>query len=184
MKSPDSYTRTAVVLHWLVALLILCAFPLGYYMSDLPLSPLKLRLYAYHKWLGMSALLLIVARSLWRLAYRPPQLPASMPYWQQRTAHFVHHGMYLLMLAVPLSGWLMTSALGVPVVWLGVLRLPDLVAKNKALGDLLVTVHASLNYALLALIAVHVAASLHHHFSKHDGTLARMLPFLKQEAER
>lgn len=176
----NTYTRTAVMLHWLVALAILCAFPLGLYMSDLKLSPQKLQLYSYHKWLGITALLLVVARLLWRAGHRPPPLPTIMPRWQQLAAHGVHHVLYLLMIMVPLSGWLMSSALGVSVVWFGVLPLPDLVGRDKQLGELLKEVHGALNYTLLTLVIIHVAAAVKHQFIERDGTLTRMLPFLKQ----
>lgn len=168
------YTRTAIMLHWLVALLIFAAFPLGVYMHDLPLSPARLRLYSYHKWLGVTVFLLAVLRILWRAGHRPPPLPDAMPHWQQAASHAVHHLLYVLTLAVPLSGWLMSSAKGFQTVWFGVLPLPDLVGKDKALGEALAIVHQSLNFALLALVALHVAAALKHHFIDRDGVLLRM----------
>ncbi len=175
------YTRTAVALHWLTALLIFGNFPLGLYMADLHLSPLKLRLVSYHKWIGIGVLLVAVLRLLWRAAHRPPPLVAGMPRWQEIAAHATHHVLYLLLLAVPLSGWLMSSALGVPVVWFGVLPLPDLVGKNKELGEVLKVVHEGLNYTLLAVVAVHVAGAVKHQVVDRDGTLARMLPFLAKD---
>lgn len=179
--SAGRYTRTAVALHWAVALLICAAFPLGLYMHELPLSPQRLRLYSYHKWIGITVLLLAVLRLAWRAGHRPPALLPGMPRWQEIAAHGVHHALYLLMLAVPLSGWLMSSALGFPVVWFGVLPLPDLVAKDKELGEVLKLVHEGLNYALLLAVAAHVAGALKHHFVDRDATLARMLPFLEKE---
>jgi len=175
------YTRTAIALHWLIALIVFGLFPLGFYMHDLPLSPYKLQLYSYHKWAGMTVLLLAVLRVLWRLTHRPPPFVPGLPRWQAFVAHVVHHGLYLLVLAVPVSGWMMSSALGFPVVWFGVLPLPDLVAKNKELGELLKLVHAVLNYGLLLLVFAHITAALLHHMVDRDGTLARMLPFLDKE---
>jgi cytochrome b561 len=171
------YTRTAIALHWLIALLIICNFPLGLYMSDLHLSPLKLRLYAYHKWNGIVILALVILRLLWRSTHRPPPLPARQAPWERRLAQGVHHALYLLILVVPVSGWLMTSALGVPVVLFGVLPLPDLIGKNKELGDALKTVHSGLNYTLLAAFILHVAGALKHRFVDRDETLSRMSPF-------
>ena len=179
--STARYTHTAVVLHWLIALLIFGAFPLGLYMADLPLSPFKLRLYSYHKWIGMSALLLAVLRLLWRATHRPPPLVAGMPRWQEIAAHATHHLLYLLMVAVPLSGWLMRSALGFPVVWFGVLPLPDLVGKDKQLGEALKLVHEGINYAMLLLLVAHVGGAVKHHMFERDETLVRMLPFLGKE---
>ena len=181
MKQALNYTRTAVLLHWLTALAILCAFPLGVYMHELPLSPRKLQLYSYHKWIGISVLVMTVARLLWRTLHRPPPLLAGMPRWQEIAAHAMHHGLYLLLLAVPLSGWLMSSALGITVVWFGVLPLPDLVGKDKELGELLKQVHETINYTLLLLVLIHASAAIQHHVFERDGTLQRMLPFLKRE---
>ncbi|QEL64827.1 cytochrome b561 [Oryzomicrobium terrae] len=168
-----TYTRTAILLHWLVALLIFAAFPLGMYMADLPFSPNKLQLFSYHKWIGITVLLLVAIRLAWRATHAAPPAPAG-PRWQQVAATAVHHLLYVLMLVVPLSGWLMSSAKGFQTVWFGVLPLPDLVAKDKALGDLLREVHELLNYTLLALVAAHVGAALKHHFIDKDGLLDRM----------
>ena len=174
------YTRTAIGLHWLVALLIFSAFPLGVYMHDLPLSPDKLRLYSYHKWMGITVLMLAAIRLSWRITHRPPPLPATMPAWERLAAQSVHLLLYVLLFAIPLSGWLMSSAKGFQTVWFGVLPLPDLVGKDKELGDLLKEVHESLNFALLGLVVAHVAGALKHHFIERDDILARMLPFLRR----
>lgn len=168
------YTRVAIVLHWLIAVLIFCTFPLGLYMSDLPLSPARVKLFSYHKWIGITILALAILRLGWRSFHRPPPLPATMPRWQQVASHALHYLFYLFLLVVPLSGWLMSSAKGFQTVWLGILPLPDLVSKDKALGELLTEVHESLNWMLLVLVCVHVAAALKHHFIDRDGLLLRM----------
>ncbi|MFH2210692.1 MAG: cytochrome b [Pseudomonadota bacterium] len=175
---PDRYTHTAIALHWLTALLIVALFPLGVYMADLVLSPLKLKLISYHKWLGVTVFLLLLLRLAWRLGHKPPPLPDSMPLWQRHAANGLHLVLYLLLFAIPLSGWLMSSAKGFQTVYLGVLPLPDLIGKDKALGDLLREVHEVLNMTLLVMLLAHVAAALRHHFIERDGILARMLPFL------
>jgi cytochrome b561 len=167
------YTRTAIALHWLMALLIFSAFPLGVYMHDLPLSPTKLQLFSYHKWIGITILLAAAARLAWRFTHPAPAM-LDMPRWQQVAAHGIHHLLYLLLFAVPLSGWLMSSAKGFQTVWFGVLPLPDLVGKNKELGDLLKEVHEMLNFGLLLLVGAHIAGALKHHFVERDDTLRRM----------
>jgi cytochrome b561 len=177
---PLRYTRTAIALHWLTALLVVAAFPLGVYMADLALSPLKLKLISYHKWLGVTVFLLLLLRLAWRIGHVPPPLPDSMPLWQRQAAHGLHLVLYLLLFAIPLTGWLMSSAKGFQTVYLGVLPLPDLIAKDKALGDGLRQVHEMLNLTLLVLLLAHVAAALKHHFIERDGILARMLPFLEK----
>jgi len=175
----DHYTHTAVILHWVIALLIFTTFPLGVYMHDLPLSPDMLRLFSYHKWIGVTIFMLAVLRILWRTTHLPPPLPAAMPTWEKLAAKVVHYLLYTLIFAIPLSGWLMSSAKGVQTVWFGVLPLPDLVSKNKELGELLQEVHESLNFLMLALVIAHIGGAIKHHFIEHDDILARMLPFLK-----
>ncbi|MDP1929611.1 MAG: cytochrome b [Thiobacillus sp.] len=174
MSSNLRYTTLAIVLHWLVALLIFVGFPLGVYMQDLPLSPTKLQLYSYHKWIGITVLLLAGLRVVWRLTHRPPPLPDSVVRWQRQVSAVVHGLLYVLILAIPLSGWLMSSAKGFPVVWFGVVPLPDLVGKDKALGELLVGVHQVLNFTLLGLVILHVGAALKHHFIERQPFLQRM----------
>jgi len=181
MNTPDAtYTRTAISLHWLVALAIAGTFALGLYMHELPLSPQKLKFYAWHKWAGVTIFLLVVLRLGWRHAYRPPALPDGMVAWQRRAAAVTHALLYLLMLAVPLSGWLMSSAKGFQTVWFGVLPLPDLVGKDEVLGDLLKVIHETLNFVMAGLVAAHLGAALKHHFVDRDDVLTRMLPFLSR----
>ena len=170
------YTATAKSLHWLMALLLMGLLVLGFYMHDLPLSPEKLQLYAWHKWAGVTAFLLVWLRLFWRATHRPPALPASMPRHIQLAAHAGHALLYLLMIAIPLSGWLMSSAKGFQTVWFGVLPIPDLLDKDKALGDLLAMVHQWLNLAFVAVLAGHMAAALTHKFIDKDDILDRMLP--------
>ncbi|MGE5468881.1 MAG: cytochrome b [Ignavibacteria bacterium] len=172
----DRYTATAIALHWLMAVLLAALFALGLYMHDLPLSPWKLKLYSWHKWAGVTAFLLVLVRAGWRAAHRPPALPHAMPPLFKAAAHAGHAALYLLMLAIPLTGWLMSSAKGVPTVYFGVLPLPDLLAKDKALGETLANVHAWLNYLLAAVVTGHAAAALKHHVVDRDGVLLRMLP--------
>jgi cytochrome b561 len=170
------YTSTAIALHWLIAVAILGAFALGLYMAGLPLSPDKLKLYSWHKWAGVSIFALVLVRMAWRIAHRPPTLPAHMGRGEQLVAHAGHGLLYLLMLAVPLSGWLMSSAKGIQTVLFGVLPIPDLLEKNRELGDLLQTLHWGLNMLFAATVIGHTAAALKHHFVDRDDVLTRMLP--------
>lgn len=172
------YSSMAIFLHWLVALGLVGTFALGFYMEGLPLSPSKLKLYSWHKWAGMSLLVLIVFRLAWRLTHPVPELPPAMGQAARMAAHAGHWLLYALMLAIPVSGWLMSSAQGFPVVWFGLLPLPDLISKDAALGALLQDVHVILNYTLLVVVIGHVVAALLHHFVKKDTVLARMLPLI------
>ena len=172
------YTGIAMLLHWLIALLLVSGFSLGLYMVSLNFSPQKLSFYAYHKWIGVSIFTLVLVRILWRLAHPPPAPPASMPVWQRALSGAVHALLYLLLIAAPLSGWLYSSAAGVPTVPFGVaaLQLPDLVDKDRALAFNLKFVHLSLTYSFAALVLLHVTAALKHALIDKDGIMSRMLP--------
>ncbi|MCX7148573.1 MAG: cytochrome b [Rhodocyclales bacterium] len=176
--SSTGYTGLAVALHWLIAIAIFGSFALGIYMADLPLSPQKLKLYSWHKWAGVTIFLFVVIRLGWRLSHRPPELPAGMPVWQSKAAVATHTLLYVLMIVVPLSGWLMSSAKGFQTVWFGVLPLPDLLAKDESMGNLLKEVHELLNWSMAALVVAHVGAAIKHHLMDRDDVLTRMLPFL------
>jgi cytochrome b561 len=173
--SSTRYGGFAIALHWLLAVALVVSFILGLYMTGLPLSMQRLKLYNWHKWAGISILALSFLRLFWRLGHRPPaDLP--MPAWQAAAAHATHHLMYVLFFAVPLVGWAYTSAVGFPVVVFGVWPLPDFVPRDKALAEQLKPWHAWLAYLLAAATVAHVAAALKHHFIDRDGLLARMLP--------
>lgn len=174
------YTLTAIALHWVLAVAILTAFGVGLYVAGLPFSPAKLKLINWHKWAGVTILFLSVLRLVWRLTHRPPALPAkiesAMPGWQRIAHHGTHHLMYLLFLAVPLLGWAYSSAKGFPIVWFGVLPLPDLVAPNPELAEAIKPLHGLAAWGLIGLVALHVAAALKHQFIDRDDLLARMRP--------
>ncbi|MCT9809770.1 cytochrome b [Acidovorax sp. Be4] len=178
--APTRYTGTAKLLHWILALALIAAIGMGLYMVSLSFSPLRLKLYNWHKWLGVSILLLSLLRLGWRLSHRPPALPASMqaamPAWQQTAHHATHVALYALFFAVPLLGWAYSSAAGFPIVFLGLVPLPDWVPASESLAELLKPLHQWSAYALAALIVLHIAAALKHHFIDRDGLMQRMLP--------
>lgn len=172
------YHPLSVALHWLLAAALVAMFALGLYMEGLSFSPQKLKLYNWHKWAGMTVLILSFVRLMWRLTHRPPALPAAveqaMPAWQRWAHHATHGGLYVLFFAVPLLGWAYSSAAGFPIVLFGVLPLPDFVPQDKALSLLIKPWHAYLAYALAALVVLHVAGALKHQFVDRDGLLSRM----------
>ena len=119
------YTKTAMALHWLMAILIIAAFLLGITMTDIPgITPTKLKYYSWHKWLGVTVLLLAFIRLAWRFTHTAPPYPTSMPAWQQKAAHGMHHLLYILFFASPITGYFYSLAAGVPVVYLGIIPLP------------------------------------------------------------
>jgi cytochrome b561 len=179
-RESSRYSTVAIVLHWLLGLSIFVMFAVGIYMSDLPFSPLRLKLYNYHKWAGICFLALSVLRLLWRFTHRPPALPPAieraMPGWQNRIYHATHIALYALFLAVPLIGWAYSSAAGFPIVLFGVIPLPDLLAVDKEFAKQIKELHAISAFALMGLALLHIAAALKHQFIDRDGLVDRMLP--------
>lgn len=169
-----TYTRTAIALHWLMAVLIVSAVALGWYMADLKLTPTRVRLFNYHKWLGITILLIAAARLLWRLFHKPPPIPADFPRWQHVAAHGAHWALYVLFFLTPLAGWIYSSAAGFPVVWFGVVPLPDLVAPDKHFAEVMEQRHAFLAYTLTVVVLVHVAAAIKHGLDRPTDYMQRM----------
>jgi len=172
------YHPVAVALHWLLGVALIAIFSLGLYMADLPFSPQRLRYYSWHKWAGVTVLVLSFVRLFWRLTHRPPALPVAieraMPAWQRMAHHATHHGLYGLFFAVPLLGWAYSSAAGFPLVWFGVVPLPDFVPVSEALADVLKPLHKYSALAMAALVVLHVAGALKHQLVDRDGLLQRM----------
>lgn len=181
LMQENRYTATAIVFHWLLALLIIGTFSMGLYMADLPLTPQRIKLYNWHKWAGVTILALSALRLLWRLTHPAPALPKSMPTWQIRASHLAHLALYILFFAVPLIGWAYSSAAGFPIVWLGILPLPDWVPKDRDLAEAIKPLHEISAWVLAAVVLLHIGAALKHHFINRDGVLARMLPTLSKK---
>jgi len=173
------YGTVARVLHWLLAALIVGSFCVGLYMAGLPFSPLRLRLFNWHKWAGITILTLSAVRLLWRLTHPPPPLGAgmvaAMPGWQLTAYRTTHLLLYLLFFVVPLLGWAYSSAIGLPIVLFGVLPLPDFVPVDKAFAEaVLKPMHKAGAFTLAAVVLVHVGAALKHRFIDRDDLLGRM----------
>lgn len=170
------YGFMAQSLHWIIATLLVIQVALGKIAEELPLGLEKLALLTRHKSVGITILALAVIRLAWRLIDRPPP-PPPMPRWQFIASRTTHAAFYVLLFAMPLTGWLMSSAANFPVSWFGLAQLPDLVAPDPALKDLLEEVHETLAKILIALAILHVVAALKHQFIDRDGLLMRMLPW-------
>jgi len=169
------YHPVAKTLHWLMSILIIGLLALGLYMHDLPLSPQKLELYSWHKWFGVTVFLLVWLRLAWRIAHPAPPPPAGLSPSLKTIARAAHGLLYGLMVLIPLSGWLMSSAKGFQTVWFGALPIPDLIARDKHMGDLLQQVHEGLNVVLMLTLGGHIVAALWHHLVLKDDTLKRMI---------
>jgi cytochrome b561 len=176
------------LLHWLIVVLIIVQVTLASMAEDLP-PVKKLGLLAWHKSVGITILVLAVIRLLWRWMNPTPPLPGTLKPYERVLANFTHITLYVLLFVMPLTGWMMSSARGFPVAWFGFfpkswfgsVQLPDLVPKNKALYDAMLTTHMALQWVLYTVVALHVLAALKHHFMLKDTVLKRMLPFTKVE---
>lgn len=180
LSKSERYTGPAMALHWLIAVLIIGGFWLGWVMTDIHgFTPTKLKYYSWHKWIGVTVFALAWLRVLWRLTHRPPPLPAGMPKLQRIASEAVHGLLYVLMIVIPASGYLYSSAAGIQVVYLGVFPLPTLIDPDTHLRVILRLVHIWLNYSLLGIFGLHILGVIKHVVIDRDGLLARMVPFLK-----
>lgn len=167
------YTRVAIALHWIIALLILANLAIGLWQETWLKGTMPL-----HKSIGLTVLLLSVVRLGWRLAHRPPPLPNGTRAWEKRLAHLNHGLFYLLMFLLPLSGWVFTSAGSrkYPTVFWGMFPVPPIVGQNPALSDTVATRHMQMAYLMIALIVLHLAGVAKHQFLNRDRTLERIWP--------
>lgn len=173
------YGVVGVLFHWSMGILIVALAGLGLYMVTLPdvgFNLKKITLILYHKDIGMLVLVLVVLRLAWRLSNVIPQATKDLPDWQQIAARFVHLCFYALMFALPISGWLMSSAAGFPVSLLDLVPLPDLISHNDYLFQGFLAIHKWLGYGFIFFILIHTGAALGHHFIFKDDTLRKMLP--------
>jgi cytochrome b561 len=188
-NSTARYGTVAMTLHWLIAIAIVMMLIGGKYMHGLPNSdPNKFLFYQIHKSMGLTILALSVARIVWRLTNVVPPLPAAMPAWQRWGSHLSHFGFYVLIIAIPLTGWgvASTSSSGVPTVWFGLFEVPNLPGLSggeeaEEAHELFEEMHELLGNLMILLLLVHVGAALKHHFWDRDTVFRRMLPFTKVE---
>lgn len=195
------YTRTAITLHWLIALAILANLVTGWWMSDAVTEAATrdnaIAAFQWHKSIGLTVLLLSLLHLVWRFLRPAPPLPLHMPLWERRIATLTHAVFYLLMIGVPLSGWLYVSIqwrgdapLTIPTLWFELFEVPHLFALNEAtpavrqsLAGTSLAAHKLLVWAMVLLLVLHITAALRHHLVLHDGLLARMAPILDTGAD-
>ena len=187
MSSSDPsgrYTTTAIVLHWLIAVLVLGMIALGWSMQEIPKDPVGPRVNAYnlHKSIGMTVLLLMVARALWRGTHRAPDLP-PMPRWQARAARAVHVILYVCLFVQPLTGYLGSAYSGYPVKIYGV-TLPAWAPRLDAVKDAMSALHLVNSWILVTALILHLAGSLKHALIDRDGSFRRMWPWGGAARER
>ena len=167
------YTRVAILLHWLIAALIVVNLLVGFFHEDFD-KPVRGALMAFHKSTGITILALSLARLAWRLTHRPPAYDVSMRPWERVLARATHILFYVMLIAMPLSGWLLSSTGTRPVgLWYGLFGIAKLPAAAET-HDLWEESHELLGYLMLALVVLHVAGALKHHFEGHRHMIERM----------
>ncbi|SEB16347.1 cytochrome b [Variovorax sp. YR216] len=171
------WSAVARFLHWAIAVLILAQFVVGWMAVAWRLSPTKLDLFVWHKSTGMLVLALVVVRLAWRATHHPPPWPSNMPHWERIAAGLTHGLLYAAMIAIPLTGWVVSSAAGVPFSIYWRIPLPSIAPTDRHLAEVVADVHGALGIALIVLLVIHVAAALRHHYVKRDDVLVRMLPW-------
>jgi len=172
-NTDDHFGLIAIVLHWLMAIIIIGLLILGLYMVRLPISLEKLKLYGWHKEYGLLVLGLVIVRLSWRIINTTPVL--ALAWWEIIAARAVHWLFYIFMFAMPITGWLITSAAGLPASFFGLFVLPNLIAPNNQELLFFQSVHEYLGYGLIITIILHASAALKHHFINKDDILKRML---------
>lgn len=177
-NSSERWGWVSITIHWLTVLMVLSLVVVGLLMQEMANSPSKIEVYALHKSFGLTVLALTVLRLLWRLVAGTPAAVPGMPRWQHLAAQASHAALYVILLAMPLSGWLYNSASGFPLKWFGLFSLPKLSAYDADVKAFALAMHEWLFIALAVIVLVHALAALKHHYFDRDATLARMLPGL------
>jgi cytochrome b561 len=188
MTRSDSYTKTAIFLHWLIALMIIAQLSVGLVMGeeDLWEPAMRGQLYAFHKATGMLVIILTLVRIGWRLVNPPPALPDTLKPWERVAVKISHGSFYFLLLLIPLSGWALVTAAGRgPIDIFGIFQWGDMpilssMPNKGELRESISEIHELLAYGMIGLLALHIGAALKHHFIHKDGVLMRMLPFCKK----
>ena len=173
--STGRYTRTAIALHWLLALMLPAQIGLGWYMLSVEKEPGSETLFALHISIGLTIAILVLARFAWRAAHAPAALPSSVSSWEVKAARLSHLLLYVLMVLLPVTGYLGAALSGDAMSYFGV-PLPAWAATNDPLKEQLFTVHAGIAWALVGLVAVHVLRAFKHLLKDRDGVFQRMWP--------
>lgn len=180
-NSSQTWGSLSIGLHWLTLILILGLAMAGLLMTDLPNGPQKIQIYALHKSFGLTVLGLTAIRLIWRLFSTTPATAENTPAWQAFVAKLTHGMLYVLLFAMPISGWLYNSAAGFPLKYFGLFKLPKLSGYDPQLKELAGEAHETFFYVLALLMLIHAGAALKHHYLDKDTTLTRMLPWLAKK---
>ncbi len=172
----DKYSSVSKFLHWLIAAIVILMLSLSFFLGDVP-EKYSDTAYMLHKSLGFSILVLMIFRILWIFHAGKPPLPTAVPFWEKLLSRFVQYSLYILLILMPLSGWIMSTASKYTFYFFKLfpLQLP-FVTRNKQLEDLMLQVHNTLAWIIIGLLVLHIVGALKHHFIDKDDVLRSMLP--------
>ncbi|MDP1604659.1 MAG: cytochrome b [Legionella sp.] len=171
-----TYSKPSKFFHWLIAILVLSMLSVSFFLEDVP-KPYASTVWMLHKSFGLSILTLMILRIVWIIQRPGPDLPVSVPVWQKFMARFVQYNLYLFVILMPLSGWIMSVAAGKTPIFFGLfpVTLPG-IAHDKNLAKLMNQSHKTIAWIIICLLVLHIAGALKHHFFDKDNVLLRMLP--------
>ena len=175
------YTWTAIILHWLTAVMVVCMFAMGWYMVELPRGPARGEAFAMHKQIGLTILLITLVRLAWRVHHEPPDYRGAIAQWQLTVARWVHRAFYALLILQPVSGYLSSSFSGYKTTWFGV-QLPHWGWRDAPLNEFFTLIHVVSSILLLTLIVAHVTGAIIHALKPGEYVLQRMLPWGERES--
>lgn len=183
-NSLTRYGAIAQIFHWVIVVLIITQFVLAFIFENMPRGMEKIAIIGQHKSFGMTILILASLRLFWKLFNPQPELPLHMKPYQRHLAKITHWGLYVVLFALPLSGWIMSSVAKIPVSYFGLFKFPNLISPNKDWVELTKDVHGALVYLLLVLLILHIVGVVYHQFFVKDGIMYRMLPETLQLKKR
>lgn len=170
-----TYSRLQKAFHWVTAILVFGALPVGIALDQLPRGDIQNTAYHLHRSVGILILMITAVRLANRVVFGAPPHEPSLPAWQVRASTAAHWALYALLFIVPLLGWAGTSAFGAPISFFGLFRVPDLVEQNRALSETLLDAHGAAAMLMAAIFVIHIIAALYHRFIRHDDVMGRML---------
>ncbi len=173
INTEKHFGLVAIFFHWVMAMIIIGLVALGLYMTSIPVSPQKFKYYGWHKEFGILILMLVSMRIIWRYGNKVPAL-TELPWWERLAARATHWLFYGFMFALPITGWLMSSASGRTVSFFGLFLLPHLIPANHGQSLLFAEIHTWIAYGLIATFCLHVAAALKHQFIDKDDIMQRI----------
>ena len=174
MKKNQEYSVGSKLFHWLIALLVISMLSVSFFLEDFP-EVIRPTAIMWHKSIGITVLLLMLLRGLWIIQSGKPELPAAVPQWERFLSHFVQYSFYLLLILMPICGWVMSVSGGKVPSFFGLFNLPlPGIIPNKNLANWMFEAHRTIAWLIIGFLFLHIAGALKHHFFDKDSVLRRI----------